>query len=148
MIVVKISLITTRKETFEVGVMLLCAKSNILDDGSHDILDISKLSKFPSENELVLRPNTVFTVIEKYTSEQLKNLTGVDCITSLDVSVCAFLNSSHATGIFSNIPANTDVIVLQEIDSDSDQELVSQQPRPRYEAPSIDEVEIPGQIMQ
>jgi hypothetical protein len=113
-----------------------------------NLKDISKLSKFPNENELVLRPNSVFRVVEKYTSEQLKNLTGVDCIASLDVSVSAFLNSSHATGIFSNIPANTDVIVLQEIDSDSDQELVSQQSRARYEAPSIDEVEIPGQILQ
>ena len=52
------------------------------------------------------------------------------------------------TGIFQTIPANTDVIVLEEIDSDSDQELASQQPRARYEAPSIDEVEIPGQTMQ
>ena len=64
-----------------------------LQINAKNLKDISKLSKFPNENELVLRPNTVLKVIEKHTSEQFKSLTadgGVDCIASLDVFVVRF----------------------------------------------------------
>ncbi len=38
--------------------------------------DISSLSMFKSENELVLSPNTMFKVVACYTSEHLNNLRG------------------------------------------------------------------------
>ena len=39
--------------------------------------DISMLSMFKSENELVLSPNSIFKVVACYTSEHLKDLRGV-----------------------------------------------------------------------
>ncbi len=44
--------------------------------------DISLLSMFKSESELVLSPNSMFKVVACYTSEHLKDLRGVQRVVS------------------------------------------------------------------
>lgn len=81
--------------------------------------DISPLSMVPSENELVLPPNTMFKVVSSYTSEHLKNLRGARR------AVCGgnVIWTQSATGLL-KIPEKVDMIVLQEIDRlESDPEL-------------------------
>ncbi len=73
--------------------------------------DISPLSMFKSENELVLSPNTMLKVVACYTPKYIKNLRGmqhVACIGNV-------FETQSATGLL-EVPENVEMVVLQEID--------------------------------